>query len=174
MECRKQMSSRNDWDSVNDDLVATSSFEGETFLHDNKRVFDILKPFISIEAPGWSVVEPFNRKCDGRGAAFKVLKSQAEGRCVIATRNAKAYAMVTTAIFTTGKGKFSFNQYVLGKNQQAQNELLFLEEPVAETKRATSDFLARICNPKLEAAIQTCMGNEQKLTNFELCQQYFK
>ncbi|KAI2512990.1 hypothetical protein MHU86_1536 [Fragilaria crotonensis] len=64
------------------------------------------------------------------------------------------------------------DQYV-GRHQQAHNELLFLEEPVAETKKVT-DFLAGIRDPKLETAIQTCMGDEQKLTNFEVCQQYFK
>jgi hypothetical protein len=160
---------RNDWDSVDDDLVATSILEGDTFSRDNKRVFDILKPFV-MEGPGWPFVQPCNRKRDGR-AAFKALKSQAEGRSAIATRKARAYAMVTTAVFT-GKGKFSFDQYV-GKHQQAHNELLFLEEPVAETKKVT-DFLAGIRDPKLETAIQTCMGDEQKLTNFELCQQYFK
>ncbi|KAI2494620.1 hypothetical protein MHU86_19898 [Fragilaria crotonensis] len=137
---------RNDWDSVDNDLVATSILEGETFSRDNKRVFDILKPFV-MEGPGWPFVQPFNRKRDGR-AAFKALKSQAEGRSAIATRKAKVYAM-------------------------AHNELLFLEEPVAETKKVT-DFLAGIRDPKLETAIQTCMGDEQKLTNFELCQQYFK
>jgi hypothetical protein len=76
-----------------------------------------------------------------------------------------------TAIFT-GKGQFSFDQYV-GKHQQAHNKLLFLEEPVAETKKVT-DFLAGFCDPKLKTAIQTCMDDEQKLTNFELSQQYFK
>jgi hypothetical protein len=30
---------RNDWDSVNNDLVATSILEGETFSHNSKRVF---------------------------------------------------------------------------------------------------------------------------------------
>ena len=160
---------RDDWDSVDDDLVATSVLEGETFSRDCKRVFDILKPLV-MEGPGWPFVQPFNRKRDGR-AAFKALKAQAEGRSAIATRKAKAYAMLTTAIFT-GKGKFSFDQYV-GRHQQAHNELLFMEEPVAETKKVT-DFLAGIRDPKLETAIQTCMGDEQKLTNFELCQQYFK
>lgn len=79
--------------------------------------------------------------------------------------------MIATSMFT-GKGKFSFDQYV-GRHQQAHNELLFLEEPVAETKKVT-DFLAGIRDPKLETAIQSCMGDELKLTNFELCQQYFK
>ena len=49
----------------------------------------------------------------------------------------------------------------------------FLEEPVAETKKVT-DFLAGIRDPKLETAIQSIMGDEPKLTNFEVCQQYFK
>jgi hypothetical protein len=160
---------RNDWDSVDDDLISTSILEGDAYSRDNKRVFDLLKPFV-MEGPGWPFVQPFNKKRDGR-AAFKALKAQAEGRSAIATRKAKAYAMIATAIFT-GKGKYSFDQYV-GRHQQAHNELLFLEEPVAETKKVT-DFLAGIRDPKLETAIQSCMGDELKLTNFELCQQYFK
>jgi hypothetical protein len=79
--------------------------------------------------------------------------------------------MITTSLFT-GKRKFSFDQYV-GRHKQVHNELLFLDEPVAETKKVT-DFLAGICDPKLETAIQSCMGDELKLTNFEMCQQCFK
>ena len=41
------------------------------------------------------------------------------------------------------------------------------------TKKVT-DLLVGIRDPKLVTAIQTCMGNEQKLTNTELCQQCFK
>jgi hypothetical protein len=133
---------RNKWDSVDDNLVATSILDGETFSHNNKRVFDILKQFV-MEGPGWPFVQPFNRRRNGR-AAFKALKSQAVGRSAIATREAKAYAMVTTALLT-GKGKFSFDQYVVGRHQQAHNELFFLKEPVTETKKVTN-FLAGICN----------------------------
>ena len=79
--------------------------------------------------------------------------------------------MIATSLFT-GQGKFSFDQYAR-RHQQAHNELLFLEEPVTETKKAT-DFLAGIRDPNLDTAIQSCMGDELKLTNFELCQQYFK
>jgi hypothetical protein len=164
------MIARNNWDSVDDDLVATSILEGETFSRNNKRVFDILKQFV-MEGPGWPFVQPFNGRRDGR-FAFKALKSQAEGRSAIASREAKAYAMVTTALFT-GKEKFSFDQCVVDRHQQARNELFFLEDPGTEIKKVTN-FLAGICDPKLETAIQTCMGDEQKLTNFELCQQYFK
>jgi hypothetical protein len=67
----------------------------------------------------------------------------------IATREATACVVIATTIFT-GKGKFSFDQYHVGRHQHAHYELLwFLEEPVAETKKVT-DFLAGICDPKLE------------------------
>jgi hypothetical protein len=55
----------------------------------------------------------------------------------------------------TGGGKFSFDQYV-GRHKQVYNELLFLEEPVAETKKVT-DFLAGTSDPKMETEIQSCM-----------------
>ena len=87
---------RNDWDSVDDDLISTSILEGDAYSRDNKRVVDLLKPFV-MEGPGWPFVQPFNKKRDGR-AAFKALKAQAEGRSAIATRKAKAYAMIATAM----------------------------------------------------------------------------
>ena len=79
--------------------------------------------------------------------------------------------MIVTSLFT-GKGIFSFDQYV-GRHKQVHNELLFLEEPVAETKKVTG-FLAGVCDSELETAIQSCMGDELKLTNFELCQAVFQ
>ncbi|KAI2493496.1 hypothetical protein MHU86_21046 [Fragilaria crotonensis] len=96
-----------------------------------------------MEGQGWPFLQTFNKKRDGR-AAFKALKSQAEGKSAIATRKAKAYNMLATATYT-GKGKFSFDQ-----------------------------FSGWDRDPKLETAIQGCMGDELKLTNFEVCQQYFK
>ena len=53
--------------------------------------------------------------------------------------------MIATSLFT-GKGNFSFDKDV-GRHKQVHNELVFLEEPVAETKKVT-DFLAGTCDPK--------------------------
>ncbi len=117
--------------------------EGKTFSRDNKRVFDILKPFV-MEGPSWPFVQPFNRKCNGHTA----LKFQAEVRSAIATQKAKERAMVTSTAIFAGQGKFNFNQNVC-KHQQAHNKLLFLEEPVAETKKVT-DLPASICDLKLK------------------------
>ncbi len=113
---------RNDWDSVDDDLVAMSILEGETILPNDKRVFDILKPFV-MEGQGWPFVQAFNKKLDGR-AVFTALKSQADGKSAIATRKAKAYTMLMVPALYTGKGKFSFDQY-FGRHQRAHNALFF-------------------------------------------------
>jgi hypothetical protein len=112
-----------DCNLVDDDLVDTSVLSGVACAH-------VLKQLV-MEGPGWPFVQPFNRKRDGC-AAFKALKALAEGRSVVATRKVKACAMIATPLFT-GKGKFSFDQYV-GRHKQVHNELLFLEEPVAQNQ----------------------------------------
>jgi hypothetical protein len=74
------------------------------------------------------------------------LKSQAKGCSAIATMKAKYNAIIATSLFTL-KGKVSFDQYV-GKHQRAYNKLLYLEEPVAETKKVTEDSY-RYLKPKV-------------------------
>jgi hypothetical protein len=99
------------------------------------------------------------------------LKGQAEGRSAVTTRKAKAYALVASASYT-GKGKFSFDQYV-GRHQKAHNALLELDEPVPETKKVR-DFMDGIRDPKLENALSHILGDRMKLESFEECQQYLK
>ncbi len=158
------------YDSVDDDLIETTELVGTSFGRDNKRVFDLIKPLV-LKGSGWSSIQPFNKTRDGRGA-YKALKTQSEGRSAIATRKAQAYSLISTARYT-GKGKtFSIDQYV-ARHQRAHNELLDLQEPVAESKKVV-DFLAGITDPKLETAKAVIDGDTTKLTNFEECQQYIK
>ena len=155
---------------IDDDLVATSELTGDTYSNDNQRVYDLLKPLI-IQGPGWPFIQPFNRSRDGR-AAFRRLKAQAEGTSAIATRKAQAYALITTARYS-GKGKtFSIDQYV-ARHQRAHNDLLDMGEPIPEGKKVV-DFLAGITDSKLEIAKGVIDGDDAKLNNFELCQQYIK
>ena len=158
----------DEYDSVDEDLINTTTLTGATFNNDNRRVYDLLKPLI-VEGPGWSFIQTYSRTRDGR-AAFLSLKRQAEGRSAVATRKAKAYATLKNATYS-GKGKFTFDQYV-GIHQRGHNELLDLEEPVAETKKV-ADFIAGITDPKLETAKNVVDGDETKLTDFEECQQFF-
>ena len=57
-------------------------------------------------------------------------------------------------------------------HQAAHNELLDLDEPVAETKKV-SDFLKGIRDPTLITAKSVVLGDPAKLDDFEECQQYF-
>lgn len=100
------------------------------------------------------------------------LKAQANGRSAIATRKAQAYSLIATARYTGKSKAYSIVQYV-ARHQKAHNELLDLQEPVAEAKKV-NDFLAGITDPKLETAKAVIDGNNSKLTNFEECQQYIK
>ncbi len=126
---------------VDDDLVtSTSIFKGDAYSCDNKLVFDLLKPFI-LEGPSCPFVQTFDNKRDSC-AAFKALKAQAVGQSAIATGKAKTYAMIATAVFT-GMGKYSFDQYV-GRHQQEHNELLFIKESAAETKKVTDSLLVSV------------------------------
>ena len=57
-------------------------------------------------------------------------------------------------------------------HQAAHNELLDLDEPVAESKKV-SDFLKGIRDPTLVTAKSVVLGDPAKLDDFEECQQYF-
>ena len=56
-------------------------------------------------------------------------------------------------------------------HQAAHNELLDLDEPVAELKKV-SDFLKGIHDPTLVMAKSVALGDPTKLNDFETCQQY--
>jgi hypothetical protein len=155
--------------SIDDDLINTIVLDGPRFRVDNKWMYAALKPLV-VDGPGWPFIQPFNRTQNGRGA-FLALKQQAEGQSAVTTRKAKAYADLSTAQYT-GKGKYTFDQYV-SRHQKAHNELESLGEPVAETKKV-ADFIKGISDPKLETGKSVVDGDEAKLTSFEACQQYFK
>jgi hypothetical protein len=60
----KEEKSSNYWDLVDDDFVSTCILNGKVYLHDNKCVFDLLKPLI-MEGLGSWLVQPFNKSAMG-------------------------------------------------------------------------------------------------------------
>ena len=52
------------YDSIDDDLIATIPFTGATYRRDNKRVYDKLKPLV-VNGPGWSFIQVMNRTKNG-------------------------------------------------------------------------------------------------------------
>jgi len=58
-------------------------------------------------------------------------------------------------------------------HQKAHNELLYLEEPIPETKKVT-DFITGISAPALSTAQDHVDVDPLRLNSFQECQQYFK
>jgi hypothetical protein len=157
------------YDSIDEEMIATMKFSGTHWKTDNKRLYDLLKPLI-VDGGAWPFIQTYNQSKNGR-KAFMALKKQAEGQAATTTRKAKAYASIATARYT-GKGKFTYDQYV-ARHQRAHNELLALGEEVAGTKKV-SDFLDGISDPRLNTGMDIVDGNTLYQTDFEECQQFFK
>ena len=99
------------------------------------------------------------------------LKTQAEGTSTKITRKNQAYASIANSAYHGPQKGFTFSNYVT-LHQAAHNELLDLEEPVAESKKV-SNFLKGIHDPSLVTVKSVILGDAAKLDDFEECQQYF-
>ena len=160
-----------EYDSIDDDMIATNRMFGPAYRADNKRFFDLLKPLV-VNGSAWPFIQNFAKGGGKNGRkAFLAIKSQAEGQAATTTRKAKAYAMIATAKYT-GKGRYTFDQYV-ARHQKAHNELLALNEGVAETKKV-ADFVRGITDPRLSTGKAILDSRPDMASNFEECQQFFK
>jgi hypothetical protein len=157
-----------EYESVQDRLIATTALSGTHFDMDNRTLYDEFKPLV-VDGPGWSFVKKFDRTKDGRGAIL-ALKTQAEGTAAKIMRKQAAYASITSSGYHGPRKGFTFANYV-NLHQAAHNELLDLDEPVAETKKVT-DFLKGIRDPNLSTAKSIVLGDPIKLDDFEECQRY--
>jgi len=157
-----------EYDSVDDDLVATLVLEGPTFNKANKRVFAVLKK-ATVKGAGWTFIKKYDVKSDGRGA-FLALKKQATGESAVATIKAKAYAAIQAAVYHGNNSKYTFARYVQA-HQEAHNTLEDEGEPIPETKKV-QDFLDGIKAAHLESGRVFVEGDNARLTNFTACQQY--
>ena len=157
------------YETIDDRLIATTRHDGDGYKADRARLFRCLKTS-TVNGSCWSYIKRFMRAKDGR-AAYEMLVANAEGDAAIVARKEKAYARIANSAFT-GKGKYYFDQYA-GAHMTSHNELAFLEEPVAETKK-TMDFLDKISDPRLDIAKQTCYMNTAMMADFDLCQTHMK
>jgi hypothetical protein len=151
-----------------DRLIATTALAGSHYVLDNRTLYDEFKPLV-VDGPGWSFVKRFDKAKDGR-SAIMALKTQAEGTSAKLTRKQAAYAKVISSSYLGPRKGFDFSSYVT-LHQDAHNELLDLDEPVAEAKKVT-DFLRGIRDPGLQTGKDIVLGDPLKLDNFEECQQY--
>ena len=82
--------------SIDDDLIETRRLNGQGYIRDNNRLYDMLKPPV-INGPGWPYIQPYNRTRDGR-AAYLALKRNAERKVVTLTRKQRAYNDISASV----------------------------------------------------------------------------
>jgi hypothetical protein len=58
-----------DYSSIQERLIATMALSGPHFECDNRTFYDESKPLVA-DGPGWSFVEKFDKKKQGRKAVF--------------------------------------------------------------------------------------------------------
>ena len=95
-----------------------------------------------------------------------------EGESFTLTRKNPAYADLNTATYKGERPNWTFAQYV-AKHQAAHNELEICGEAVPETKKVT-DFIHGIADPSMSTAVGIIMADQEKLSDFEKCQQFFR
>jgi hypothetical protein len=154
--------------TAEDKRIATTALSGGHYVLDNRTLYDEFKPLV-VDGPGWSFIKKFDKAKDGRRAVM-ALKTQAEGTSAKLTRKQAAYAKLASSTYLGPRKGFDFASYVT-LHQDAHNELLDLDEPVAEAKKVT-DFLKGIRDPGLNTGKDIVLGDPIKMDNFEECQQY--
>jgi hypothetical protein len=157
-----------EYDSDAARLIETTALEGAHFDHDNRTLYDELKPLL-VKGPGWPFIKKFDKAKDGRGA-FLALQAQTEGTSSKLTRKAKAYATISSLVYRGPRRGFNFDHYVT-EHQKAHNELSQLEEAVPESKKVT-DFLKGIQDPSLSVAKTVVLADPTKMEDFQACQLY--
>jgi hypothetical protein len=110
-----------------------------------------------------------NKTKDGRAAGL-ALRAQAEGPAAEQVCIAKAYALISTAIYRDQRHGFKFSNYVT-LHQEAHNELFDLKETLSETKKVRN-FLKGIQDPTLLVGKTVVLSDPEKLADFKQCQQY--
>jgi hypothetical protein len=98
-----------EYDSIDDDLIATMVLAGGDMEHDNQQLYNILKGLLQDGAAA-PFMAPHNRARNGR-LAYLAVKAQAEGHAAKTSRKAKAYAQIATARFT-GRSRYTFDSYI--------------------------------------------------------------
>ena len=149
-------------------LIALTVLRGTHYAMDNVTIWQILKPLV-IHGPGWAFVKKCNTTMDGR-RAIKILQIQSEGKSAKTARKSKTYASLAKAAYRGPRKGNTYDNYVQ-IHQDAFNELDELKEPIPPSKQV-QDFMKGITDPNLQPAKVVIYGDDDRLNNFEMTQQY--
>ena len=141
---------------------------GEHFMIDNRRYYVEFKALIA-DGPGWSFIKAYDTSQDGRKAIL-ALKAQCEGLSFRLNKKAQAYKKIRELSFSGHRRNWTLQHYITG-HLEAHNVLSEMDEAVPETKKVM-DLLNGISDPLLRTAKDVCLGDVNKLSSFQTCQQF--
>ena len=152
--------------TIDDDLIATTLYEGDQYELDNQRLYGLFEPSVR-NGVGWNYAKQHQKARNGR-LAWMAVKMQATGQAASQRRKDDAYAQIANAEFT-GRGRQTMRQYI-DWHVGGSNELTKLGEPIPETKRCT-DFLKGITDPAMRETVVRYQADAEERTNFDNLQQ---
>ena len=125
-----------DYESIDDDLIATTKLEGTQYIQDRKTVWNIMMHTL-IDGPGWTYAQRYQKSCDARSAYLDV-KSFSVGGAYDLNRIDQAKNTIRSTFFT-GRGRMTLDKFMEIYNKN----FTILEEcgqPVLETQKIR-DFM---------------------------------
>ena len=149
-------------------LMMVTVLSGEHFMIDNRRYYVEFKALIA-DGPGWSFIKTYDTSQDGRKAVL-ALKAQCEGLSFRLNKKAQAYKKIRELSFAGHRRNWTLQHYITG-HLEAHNVLSEMDEAVPETKKVM-DLLNGISDPLLRTAKDVCLGDVNKLSSFQTCQQF--
>ena len=149
-------------------LAMLTIFSGEHYIIDNRRYYVEFKALIA-DGPGWPFIRAFDKTQNGRSAVL-ALKTQCEGLSYRLNKKAQAYKKIRELSFSGHRRNWTLQHYITG-HLEAHNILEEMDESVPETKKVM-DLLNGISDPLLRTAKDVCLGDVDKLSNFQTCQKF--
>ena len=113
-------------------LMAIVMLQGDEYLQDRARVWNLLRPLV-YGTPAWDYVKQYDARKDGRGA-FRTLLRRGEGEAAMDARRTKAEATIAKAQYTGTSRRFTLQNYI-NLLQGAFTELDECGEPYSERKK---------------------------------------
>lgn len=138
------------YDTTDEEYMALFGLTGSYYAVDNAKVFNELMQYV-IGGPCESIVKPFRRKNDGRGAVLALLK-YANGDDAQERRAAHAYSVIESTVYKRMSKAFSLDDFFARlRDAYAILSHADINQPVQE-QRKWQDTLDKIEDSSLESA----------------------
>lgn len=140
--------------NLKDELIRRAPHNTETYVADNQAVWNVIR-HVTHETNGWSWVQSFARRRDGRGA-YLSMKQHYLGESFQAKIKTTAEKVLDTAFFDGKKRNYTFDKYISAL-KGAFSDLEQYGEPLSEDKKIRT-LLKGISDPTLITATSQIMA----------------